>query len=235
MIEKLLKIFASYNIGLTQEQAKLFEKYFKLLISWNEKFNLTAITDEDEVIVKHFLDSVLLAEFIPKNASVVDVGSGAGFPGIPLKILRDDINLVMIDSLQKRVGFLEEMIKELNLNNSSAIHTRGEDFASPNQNREKFDVCVSRAVARLATLSEVCLPLVKVGGLFVPSKSAECKEEVEEAKKAISILGGEFQKTIEIHIVENGSQRSFPIIKKIKPTQAKYPRGKNLPKTNPLI
>lgn len=234
MKQKMKNLFLKYNMILSDKQVDAFEQYYQLLIEWNQKFNLTAITDPDEVILKHFLDSVLMINQIPHQSSIVDVGSGAGFPGIPIKILRDDVRLVMVDSLQKRVNFLNEVISNLNLTQTKAVHARGEDFARLTESRERFDVCVSRAVARLSTLSEVCLPLVKVGGLFIPSKSKESQQELLEAKNAIAILGGVEEKLIEIHIQENDSYRSFPVIKKIKPTSNKYPRDKNLPKTKPL-
>lgn len=234
MKQQLSELFTKYNIYLSQGQLQQFELYYALLIEWNQKFNLTAITEEHEVITKHFLDSVLPHKRLPQNAAVIDVGSGAGFPGIPLKIIRPDIKLTMLDSLLKRVGFLNHAVSELKLSNSVAIHSRAEDFALAG-GRECFDVCVSRAVARLATLSEICLPFVKVGGMFIPSKSSEVGLELKECEKAVAVLGGKIEGLDEFNIAEINAYRAFPVIKKIKPTPKQYPRTKNLPKTKPIL
>jgi len=234
MKQELLQLFNNYNITLTEKQAEQFELYYALLIEWNQKFNLTAITEKQEVMIKHFLDSVLLQKRLPQNASIIDVGSGAGFPGIPLKIVRPDIKLTMLDSLQKRVGFLTYVSQELGFEHVVAIHGRAEEYATA-KGREQFDVCVSRAVARLATLCEICLPFVKAGGLFIPSKSSEVKLELEECRKAVFLLGGSVECLDECQIAEIDAYRAFPIIRKIKHTPKQYPRGKNLPKTKPLI
>lgn len=207
-----------------------FEKYYSLLIRWNEKINLTAITEREEVYVKHFVDSLIGEEFIKKGASVIDIGTGAGFPSLPIKIVRQDLKLTLNDCLNKRLNFLREVTKELGLENVNIIHSRAEDLPK----NEKYDYAVSRAVASLNTLSEYCLPFVKEGGYFIAYKAREIEEEVNNAKKAIDILGGNIEEIKEIKIPQTDVIRKLVIIKKIKPTPLKYPRGKNLPKSKPL-
>ncbi len=208
-----------------------FEIYFNELIKYNKHTNLTAITEKKEVFIKHFLDSCLSVKYIKPNSSVVDIGTGAGFPGIPLKIVRNDINLYLVDSLNKRITFLNELQKMLNIEYTT-YHARAEDFCKIN--RECFDVCVSRAVAKLNTLIEYCLPLIKVGGIFIAYKGNNIKEEITQAKKALNILGGEIINIEKFDLPENMGLRNLIIIKKIKNTPNKYPRGKNLPKKTPL-
>ena len=210
-----------------------FEIYFKELVEYNEKVNLTAITEKEEVFIKHFYDSCLSCEFIPNNAKVVDVGTGAGFPGVPLKIARKDIQLHLVDSLNKRIIFLEYLKEKLNIDYQTT-HSRAEDYCLNANNREGFDVCVSRAVAKLNTLTEYCLPLVKVGGLFIAYKGSNIELEVKESEKAISILGGKIQEIRKIDLPQDKGERNLIIIKKIKNTPNKYPRNKNLPKSKPL-
>lgn len=222
--EGLFNEFENFDLNL-------FEIYFKELIEYNEKVNLTAITDKEEVYIKHFYDSCLASKFIPPKAKIVDVGTGAGFPGVPLKIVRQDIDLHLVDSLNKRINFLNYLKECLNINYFT-YHSRAEDFS--NNNREKFEVCVSRAVAKLNTLSEYCLPLVKVGGVFIAYKSGTVDEEIELSKNAIKILGGKIEKINKIKLPNNLGERTLIIIKKIKNTPIKYPRNKNLPKTKPL-
>lgn len=214
---------------LIEEKSEKFSNYYDLLVEWNEKFNLTAITEKDEVFVKHFRDSLLGERFVPENARVLDIGAGAGFPSLPIKIARPDVRLTMIDSVGKKVTFLQEVISALGLTDASAIHTRAEDI----REREGFDCVVSRAVASLSTLSEYCLPFVKVGGIFLAYKADNCEEEVESAKKAIAILGGG-RITVVKESLDEETQRSFVIIEKVKATPSRYPRGKNLPRKSPL-
>lgn len=218
--------------NLNDEQSKQFDTYFHKLIEYNEKVNLTAITEQDEVYIKHFHDSLLGAEFIKKDAKVVDIGTGAGFPGLPLKIFRKDIFMTLVDSLNKRVEFLKNLSTELNLK-CECVHSRAEDFAL--NNREKFDVVVSRAVAKLNVLAEYCLPLIKVGGEFIAYKGSNIDEEILESKKAVSILGGVLKEIKHFDLPNNMGERNLIIIKKIKETPKKYPRGKNLPKTKPIV
>lgn len=230
-MKNLKKIFEKYKINVNFEQEDQFNKYFSLLIETNKVLNLTAITDEDEVLVKHFLDSVLPYNQFNKNSTVVDIGSGAGFPALPLKIVRPDLNIYMVDSLNKRVNFLKNVINSLKLDEIFATHSRAEDFAK--KNREKFDYAVARAVAQLNTLVEYLLPLLKIGGKAIIYKSSKLDEEIKNAEKAIEILGGNIEK-IEKYTLE-GMERNILIIKKIKNTPQKYPRDKNKPKLNPLI
>lgn len=220
------------QIQLINDKKEIFEKYYEKLVSYNQKVNLTAITDKAQVFTKHFLDSILPIDAIPVGASLVDVGAGAGFPSLPIKIVRDDVKITMVDSLNKRITFLNELTKELNIE-STNIHARAEDFAK--QNREKFDVAVARAVAKLNTLLEYLLPLVKVGGMVLAFKGNNFKEELEEAQNALSVLGGEYIKTFQFNLPNEQGERNIIVIKKIKPTPAIYPRDKNLPKLKPLV
>lgn len=206
-----------------------YEKYYSLLVEWNEKFNLTAITDRSEVYVKHFADSLLGEPFIPKNAKVLDVGTGAGFPSLPVKIARPDIKLTLNDSLLKRIGFLREVISELGLSDTEAIHSRAEDLKT----REYYDCVVSRAVAPLNVLCEYCLPFVKLGGTFIAYKADECEEEIAAAENAVAVLGGKPARIEKVRLDEN-TVRSLVIIEKKRPSPGKYPRGKNLPRKSPL-
>lgn len=222
--------FKKFNFDLTDDKKLLFDNYYKDIIIKNEVMNLTAIVEEEQVYIKHFLDSVLPLKNIKDNSRVLDVGTGAGFPGIPLKIMNNTLNMVLLDSLNKRVEFLKEEIKNLKLTNISAIHSRAEDYA--NVSRETFDIVVSRAVARLNTLLEYCLPFVKVGGKFIVYKSVEVLEEIKESKNALKILGGEIEKVEQVDLF--GNNRSLIYIKKVKETPKKYPRGQNKPKLKPL-
>lgn len=213
------------------EKVELFEKYYSLLTKWNEKINLTAITEKEEVFLKHFEDSLIGEKFIKKGSTVIDIGTGAGFPSLPIKIVREDIDLTLNDCLNKRLIFLNEVIKELGLKKVRTLHSRAEDL----KREEKYDYAVSRAVARLSTLCEYCMPFVKVGGYFISYKANDCEEEIEEAKKAIQILGGEIEEIKEIKLSDESIVRKLIFIKKIKDCDKKYPRGKNLPKTKPII
>ena len=233
MIELLKNLFTKYQIEYTDEQIEKINKYYNMVIEQNKTMNLTRILSEEEFATKNILDSVLPIKIIPKNASVVDVGTGAGLPGIPLKILRPDIKLTLLDSLQKKVNFLKQVAIELDLKEVKCVHARVEDFAKTN--KESFDVCVSRAVARLNTLCEYCLPLVKIDGIMIAYKSLKAEEEAKEAQKAIDILGGKIENVQNVIIKEENSIRTNIIISKIKNTPNIYPRGKNLPKTKPII
>ena len=208
-----------------------FDEYREYLKYYNaEKCNLTAITEDNEIELKHFIDSLAAEKFIPKNASVLDVGSGAGFPGLPLKIVRDDISLTMLDSVNKKVEFLKSTINKLSLTNAQAIHSRVEDLPKD----KKYDIVVSRAVANLSTLLEYTLPFVKVGGTFIAYKSGEIEEELKAASNALSVLGGRILSVEEINLFESDIKRTLILIKKVKETDKKYPRGKNLPRVKHL-
>ncbi len=228
-MDKIKKLFK--NFSENENCINLFEIYYNELIDYNTKVNLTAITEKEEVFIKHFYDSCLAYDCIPQNAKVVDIGTGAGFPGLPLKIVRPDIDLTLVDSLNKRIIFLNQLKQKLNINYLT-FHSRAEDFCI--SYREKYDVSVSRAVAKLNTLAEYCLPLVKVGGLFIAYKGGDVEEELKESANALKILGGQVIKTEKISLPSNLGQRSLIIIKKIKNTPNKYPRNKSLPKLKPL-
>lgn len=232
MEEQIVEIFSKYGIKIDKKQANLFVLYYNYLIQENQKFNLTAITEPSGVITKHFLDSVLAASDIPNGSSIIDVGSGAGFPGIPLKIIRPDLNVTLLDSLQKRVNFLNSVIDLLNLQNICAIHARVEDFAI--KNLQKYDFALSRAVAQVDTLSEYLIPLVKIGGKIIMYKSNKLEDEIKIGEKAITFFGGKIERIKSFEIHEDDSVRKLLIIKKIKNSPRGYPRGKNLPKTKPI-
>lgn len=208
---------------------EMYDTYLSYLLEVNSHTNLTTITDPKEVEVKHFKDSLTVLNYISENAKVLDIGSGAGFPGIPLRIEKN-FDLTLVDSVNKKVVFMNEVIEKLSLENTRAIHTRAEDYAK--DNRESFDIVVSRAVANMATLSELCLPFVKVGGIFIAMKGPKVDEELKEAENAIEILGGQVINIDRFTLEDN--ERANVIVKKIHPTKKKYPRGKNLPKKNPL-
>ncbi len=211
---------------IDEKQAELLELYGNLLVEWNEKMNLTAITEPKEVVFKHFLDCLLFFKCIevPKNASVIDVGTGAGFPGVVLKIARPDIKLTLLDSLNKRITFLNEVIEKLGLQNTEAVHLRAEDGAKKAELREQFDIATARAVAPLNILSEYCMPYVKTGGMFVSLKGPQASEEIAGALKAVSLLGGEKPQLFSEEL-EGVGQRSIIKIKKISQTPPKYPRN----------
>ena len=224
----------SIGIELTDAQLNAFETYYDMLIDRNKVMNLTAITEFDEVMDKHFLDSVYLFRSIKLKADykLIDIGTGAGFPGIPLKIVFPELKITLLDSLNKRVGFLNDVIDELNLNDIEAIHGRAEDIARDKAYRASYDIAVSRAVANLSTLSEYCLPFVKIGGKFVSYKSGDCADEVDNAKAAIHLLGGKINKIDEFSYSNNS--RSFIVIDKVMNTSNKYPRKAVLPSKKPL-
>lgn len=224
----------SIGIELTDSQLNAFETYYDMLIDRNKVMNLTAITEFDEVMDKHFLDSVYLFRSIELKADykLIDIGTGAGFPGIPLKIVFPELKITLLDSLNKRVGFLNDVIAELNLNDIEAIHGRAEDIARDKLYRASYDIAVSRAVANLSTLSEYCLPFVKIGGKFVSYKSGDCADEVDNAKAAIHLLGGKINKIDEFSYSNNS--RSFIVIDKVMNTSNKYPRKAGLPSKKPL-
>ena len=222
MEKKIEEILIKSEIKPTKQIVDNFVKYYNLLIEGNKICNLTAITDEDGVVEKHSYDSIFPQKYFSLNAKVLDIGAGAGFPSIPLKLVRDDLSFTLLDSLNKRINFLNNTIQTLNLKNIESIHGRAEDFAKLSDYREKFDITTARAVANLKVLSEYCLPFVKVGGQFIAYKSGNCEEEINEAKQIICELGGKISKVIDYNIGENS--RKLVIIEKIKETPKKYPR-----------
>ena len=224
------EIFEKHKIVLSEEQERQFLKYYDFLVSENQKYNLTAITSKEEVFYKHFLDSVLPESEITKNAKIIDIGSGAGFPAVPLKIVRPDLKFTLVDSLNKRVNFLNELFILLNLSDIKAVHARAEDFIK--ENRESYDFAVARAVAPLNTLLEYMVPYLKVGGRCLIYKSQKLEEEIVEAKKAMEILSVKIVKVLEYELGD--ASRKILIVEKTEKTNEKYPRGKNLPKLKPL-
>ena len=236
-IEKLKESFGKLGISLTERQYEQFVEYYELLVEWNKVMNLTGITEFDEVVLKHFVDSLSLVYAIPvdKPYKLLDMGTGAGFPGIPLKIAFPETEMVLLDSLNKRIKFLNEVINQLGLENITAIHGRAEEFARKEEYREQFDLCVSRAVANLATLSEYCLPYVKKNGYFIPYKSGAIEEEMEASKKAVGVLGGKIKEVKTFELPDSDISRSLVVIKKEKETQKKYPRSGGKPTKEPII
>lgn len=223
------------NITITEEQIQKFYNYMELLLEWNEYMNLTAITDPKDIILKHFIDSMTIAKEIEKNKSLIDIGTGAGFPGIPLKIIRPDINITLLDSLNKRVKFLEHIINTLKLEKIEAVHGRIEEFGRNKKYREKYDYATSRAVANLAVLSEYMLPMVKLEGTCICMKGSDIEEEKKMANKAITILGGKIEKINEFLLADTEIKRNIIIIKKIQNTPEKYPRKPGTPVKEPII
>lgn len=224
------------GLVLSNDALQKYEIYKDMLVEWNKKFNITTITEEDEIYIKHFCDSLSLVntKLFDDKKRVIDIGTGGGFPGLVLKIYNEELDMTLMDSLNKRIVFLNEVIKELKLSNVKAIHARAEELGVSNEHREKYDIAVSRAVASLNTLSEYCLPFVKVGGYFIAMKGPDVKEEVEESKNAIKLLGGELERIEEIKLPFLDITHTLIIIKKVKQTPNKYPRQQGKPKKNPL-
>ena len=233
MIERLKKGFSDLNISVSDTQLKQLETYAALLAEWNEKINLTAITEPTEVAEKHFLDSAMCLK-TGVSGKVIDVGTGAGFPGLVLKILKPEIELCLLDSLQKRIGFLQAVCEALSLDGVTFVHARAEDGGQDKLYRESFDFAVARAVANLSTLSEYCLPFVKTGGCFVAMKGPKASEEVILAKNAIKKLGGEVLEVLEEKIPDTEYEHVLVSIKKVRPTPTQYPRKAGKPAKQPL-
>ena len=224
------------GIQLTNIQKEQFDRYYELLVEWNKVMNLTGITDYDEVNLKHFTDSLTIVRINNMNniSAVIDVGTGAGFPGLPIKIVFPHIKVVLLDSLNKRIKFLDKVIEELNLDNVVTLHGRAEDYAKKDEYREQFDMCVSRAVANLSTLSEYCMPFIKKGGYFISYKSAESDEEISGSEKAINLLGGRIDKIEKFILPGSDMGRALVKINKVKNTPKKYPRKAGMPGKEPL-
>lgn len=236
MSEMLKNRMDRLQIETNENMLEQFDLFYHLLVEWNKVMNLTGITEYEEVVEKHFADSLSLARFLDLNKihTVIDVGTGAGFPGIPLKIAFPHLKVVLLDSLNKRINFLNEVIAKLDLKEIHTIHGRAEEYARKPEYREQFDLCVSRAVANLSVLSEYCIPYIRVGGIFVPYKSGEIDEEVAVSRKAVDILGGQIDHVEKFQLPDTDIHRSFVFINKIKNTQKKYPRKAGTPAKEPL-
>lgn len=245
-LDRFYKDLEQLHIELSEKQIDQFIRYYEILIEWNSFMNLTAITDFDEVFKKHFIDSLSLIKaekyilkfygkgFQKDPISIIDVGTGAGFPGIPLKIAFPNLKITLLDSLNKRVQFLNEVIAQLGLKDITAVHGRAEDFAKNKDFRDSFDICVSRAVANMSTLSEYCIPFVKLNGLFIPYKSEKITEELANANNALSVLGGKVVDQIDYTLPDSDYYRNIVIVQKEKETPNKYPRKAGLPSKEPL-
>lgn len=231
VIEKAKKI----EVSVIQEDTEKLYEYMNLLIEWNTKINLTAITEPNDIILKHFIDSITINKYLEDVSSVLDIGTGAGFPGIPLKILHPNIKFSLVDSLNKRISFLNEVCKKLSLNKIECLHARAEELAKNSDYREKYDIVTSRAVARLATLLEYMLPFVNIGGKCICMKGSNIEEELEEAKRAINILGGRIEKVEKFILPDSDMERNIIVIEKINKTPSIYPRKAGMPSKQPII
>lgn len=231
LIEKSYKI----SIKMNKEEASKFYEYMNLLLEWNDKINLTAIVEPKDIILKHFIDSITINKYLTIDDNVIDIGTGAGFPGIPLKIMNNDKRVILLDSLNKRVNFLKTVCNKLDLENIECIHGRAEEIANSNLHREKYSIVTSRAVARLTTLLEYMMPFVKVGGKCLCMKGNNIEEELQEAKNAIESLGGSIEKIEKFILPDSDIERNIIIIKKVKNTPSKYPRKAGIPAKQPII
>ena len=234
-MELLRSCLSEWNIDISKEQENSFFRYFELLVEWNNRINLTAITQKDDVIIKHFVDSLAVLKYTDLNGrSLIDIGTGAGFPGIPLKIMSPSCNVVLLDSLNKRINFLNEIISELGLSDIRCIHARAEDAARNSGLRERFDIAISRAVSGLNTLSEYCLPFVNIDGLFISYKSGSIDEELKNGSDAIAKLGGVLDRVEKFGIPSSDLDRSLIFIKKTEHISDRYPRKAGIPEKKPL-
>ncbi len=237
--KRIEEVVGKLGIELCEHQCRQFLNYYEILVEWNEFMNLTGITDYEEVLVKHFADSLELIKVLPLNEfsdtyRVLDLGTGAGFPGMPLKIAFPDLQMTLLDSLNKRVNFLNEVIKRLELTGITAIHGRAEDYGRQKDYREQYDLCVSRAVANLATLSEYCIPYVKKQGYFIPYKSGKIEEELKESKRAVETFGGVIERVETFNLMDTDMGRSFVVIHKERNTPKQYPRTAGKPTKEPI-
>lgn len=233
--EELCENAKKINIMLNDKQLEKFYNYMNLLLEWNEKINLTSITDKKEIITKHFIDSATVSKYIKDEAKIVDIGTGAGFPGIPLSIINDAFNITLVDSLNKRINFLNQVISKLELKKVKAIHARAEEIGKNKEYRENNDIAVSRAVAKLNVLIEYMLPLVNIEGKCICMKGSDCEEEIEQSKNAIKVLGGKIEKIEHFELPETDIKRTIVIIRKISKTPNKYPRKAGTPLKNPIV
>lgn len=224
--EKLIKDASKIGVNLTEFHVKQFEEYQDIMLDWNEKINLTTITEEDDIITKHFIDSLYCLEYIKGNDKIIDVGTGAGFPGIPIKIVSRETNVTLLDSLNKRIVYLNEVIDKLKLEKIEAVHGRAEEFGIKPEYREQYDVVTARAVANLFVLSEYCLPFVKVGGKFICMKGSTYKEELSESENHIAELGGKISSIREITLPDSDIKHTIIVIEKVQNTPEKFPRRK---------
>lgn len=232
--EKIKEYMNKINIEISDKQIEKFFDYMNLLLEWNEKINLTAITEPEDIILKHFVDCATILKYIKDEDKIIDIGTGAGFPGIPLKILNEKLDITLMDSLNKRINFLNEIINKLDLKNIVAIHARAEELARNKEYREKFDIATSRAVANLSTLSEYMLPFVKKNGMVISMKGSNIEEEVKNAKKAIKILGGEIEKIDNFNLANTNNIRNIITIKKVVKTPREFPRKAGKPSKEPI-
>ena len=232
--EKIKEYMNKINIEISDKQIEKFFDYMNLLLEWNEKINLTAITEPEDIILKHFVDCATILKYIKDEDKIIDIGTGAGFPAIPLKILIEKLDITLMDSLNKRINFLNEIINKLDLKNIVAIHARAEELARNKEYREKFDIATSRAVANLSTLSEYMLPFVKKNGMVISMKGSNIEEEVKNAKKAIKILGGEIEKIDNFNLANTNNIRNIITIKKVVKTPREFPRKAGKPSKEPI-
>ena len=231
---KIIELSNKIGVKINEKEVQKFYDYMNLLLEWNEKINLTAITEMNDVILKHFVDSMTILKYVEDNKKVVDVGTGAGFPGIPIAIMNDNVDITLLDSLNKRLLFLKEVIDKLNLKNVNTVHGRAEDFGQDKSTREKYDIAVSRAVANMSTLSEYLIPTVKTGGICICMKGAEIEQELEDAKKAIKEFGGKIERIEKFVLPNSDMERNIIIIRKEKQTPNRYPRKAGTPAKEPI-
>lgn len=232
--ESLIEKLKDIKVYINNDELSKFYEYMNLLIEWNKKINLTAITDENDVILKHFVDSLTVLKYIKEDDSIIDIGTGAGFPGIPLKIMNSGVKITLVDSLNKRIVFLNEVIDKLNLKNIKAIHGRVEEVARNKEHRENYDVVVSRAVANMSTLSEYMVPFAKMGGRCICMKGANIQEELRESKNAIKELGGKIELVDNFRLPQSDYERNNVVISKVLHTKDKYPRKAGIPSKEPI-